>query len=368
MDEALKMYRKNELGFNEACRKYKIPKPTFRRHLKGLNVNTKFGRPKYLTDEAENEFVQYLLAMEANFFSYSVTALRQLAYQFAEKHKLPHPGFNKAQKMAGKHWYYNFKKEYPLLFSRTLMAISPRNKKLCMGRVRDFYNKYEKILNEHNLGADRIYNIDSTTLSHADNELISKNRSLSVTCICAMNPVGEFIPPMLIYERNTVDDSLKKEAPANTAFGCSKNGCITPELFLQWLEHFIKYTNLEESKNIQMLLLLDGHNEYSKSLAAMQLAREYGIFLLSFPLHTTQCLQPLRRTFFKSLEDTYKEAANFWLSSNHGKDIEQTNYAEILGYAFPRCVHMELGLKNFEITGLWPFNPNLVTEEYFIKS
>lgn len=33
---ALKEYNENKLGFNECCRKYGIPKPTFSRHSKGL--------------------------------------------------------------------------------------------------------------------------------------------------------------------------------------------------------------------------------------------------------------------------------------------------------------------------------------------
>lgn len=37
MDEALSKYRSGELGFNETCRRYKIPTPTLQRHLKGLN-------------------------------------------------------------------------------------------------------------------------------------------------------------------------------------------------------------------------------------------------------------------------------------------------------------------------------------------
>lgn len=117
-----------------------------------------------------------------------------------------------------------------------------------------------------------------------------------------MNAAGEFIPPMLIFKRVRMNDCLKKGAPPGTVFGCSKNGWITSELFVQWLEHFIKYTKLEKSNNKQVLLLLDGHTTHTKNIEAIHLACEYGIIMLSFPAHTTHRLQPLDRSFFKSLK------------------------------------------------------------------
>jgi hypothetical protein len=50
MDEALSKLRNGVIGFNEAHRKYKIPKPTLRRHHRGLNKNVKFGSPKDMTE------------------------------------------------------------------------------------------------------------------------------------------------------------------------------------------------------------------------------------------------------------------------------------------------------------------------------
>lgn len=80
MDEALQQHRDGKLGFNEACRLYSIPKPTFRRHLRGLNKTSKFGRPNDMTTEMENELAQHILNMESAFFGLTVTNVRKLAY------------------------------------------------------------------------------------------------------------------------------------------------------------------------------------------------------------------------------------------------------------------------------------------------
>jgi hypothetical protein len=57
MDEALSKLRNGVIGFNEAHRQNKIPKPTLRRHLRGLNQNVKFGRTKDMTENMKKELV-----------------------------------------------------------------------------------------------------------------------------------------------------------------------------------------------------------------------------------------------------------------------------------------------------------------------
>ena len=84
MEEALTKLFKEVTGFNKAHRPFKIPKPTLRRHFKGLNKTVKFGRPKDLTEKMEKELVKHVLNLESSFFGITATELRKLAYQFAE--------------------------------------------------------------------------------------------------------------------------------------------------------------------------------------------------------------------------------------------------------------------------------------------
>ncbi|XP_026463723.1 uncharacterized protein LOC113366349 [Ctenocephalides felis] len=126
MDEALKKHRNGEIGFNEACRRYKIPKPTFRRHLNGLNKNTKFGRPNDMPPDMEELLADHLIDLES-FFGLTNIEFRKYVFELAEKLQLPHR-FNKEKRIAGKKWYYRFIKDHPKLNSRvsepTLMANS----------------------------------------------------------------------------------------------------------------------------------------------------------------------------------------------------------------------------------------------------
>ena len=208
MEEALRKLSEGVIGFNEAYRQYNIAKPTLRRHFKGLNKNVKFGRPKGLTENMEKELVKHVLNLETSFFGLTATDLRRLAYQLAEKYKIPHR-FNREKEIAGKKWYYKFMKDNPCLSLRTPEATS-------MARARDFnkeciygfFDKYEAILDEYKFTANQIYNVDETGLStvhkpskiiaqkgkHQVGALTSGERGLTTTGVCFMKAAGKFIP------------------------------------------------------------------------------------------------------------------------------------------------------------------------------
>lgn len=271
-------------------------------------------------------------------------------------------------------------KDNPCLSLRTPEATSmARAKAFNKECVYGFFDKYESILDEYKFTANQIYNVDETRLStvhkpskiiaqqgkHQVGALTSGERDLTTTGVYCMNTAGEFIPPMLIFKRVRMNDCLKKGAPLGTVFGCSKNGWITSELFVQWLEQFIKYTKLEKSNSKQVLLLLDGHTTHTKNIEAINLACEYGIITLSFPAHTTHRLQPLDKSFFKSLKTNYNGASSSWLRTNPGNTIKQTTVSELLGIAYSKSVRMDIALNGFKSTDIWPCNRHEFDDDDF---
>lgn len=380
MDTALTKYTNKSMGFNEVCRFYHIPKPTFRRHLKGLNKQKSIGRPKDLSKDMEDELVKHVLDLESSFFGLRIRDLRSLAYQLAEKYELSHR-FNKTTKLAGWKWYYNFMKNHPEISLRTP---EPTSMARCQGFtkeiVNEFFDKYESIIDNGKFTAQQIYNVDETGLStvhkpskilahkgkHQVGAVTSGERGINTTCICCMNAAGEFIPPMLIYKRTRMADGLKRGGPPNTVYTCSESGWITAELFFEWLKHFITCTKLEKFKKNQVLLVLDGHATHTKNIDAIRLARDYGIVMLSLPPHTTHKLQPLDRSFFKPLKQHYNYACTTWMRNHPGSVIKQTNIAEILGMSYPRAVCMETAIHGFESCGLWPCNRLKIRDEEYV--
>ncbi|CAH2096960.1 unnamed protein product [Euphydryas editha] len=272
-------------------------------------------------------------------------------------------------------------KNHPEISLRTPEATSvARCKGFNKETVMAFFDKYESLLDMGQFTADKIYNMDETCLStvHKPSKVLAQKgkyqvgavttgeRGVNTTCICCMNAAGEFVPPMLIYKRKRMTDDLKRGGPPNTLYDCSESGWIVSALFIKWLEHFIKSLRLEKSKDSQVLLILDGHSTHTKNIDAINLAREYGIIMISLPAHTTHKLQPLDRSFFKSLKQNFSAACSSWMRNRPGSVIKQSNIAEILGEAYPRSVCMDKGIHGFESCGLWPCNRFKIRDEEYV--
>jgi len=118
-------------------------------------------------------------------------------------------------------------------------------------------------------------------------KVTSGERGSLVTFVCACNAAGIFLPPMYIFPRKRMVDSLMKDAPTQAVGYASPSGWTDSDLFVKWLEHFVKFTNT--SCDNPHLIVLDGHHSH-KTLGAVEVCRENGIELLTLPPHSTHKL------------------------------------------------------------------------------
>ena len=73
------------------------------------------GRYKTLFSEAqEKKLVDHLLHLEERLLGITLSDLRNVAFELAEKNKILHV-FNMEKRMAGKGWLYGFLKHHPVL-------------------------------------------------------------------------------------------------------------------------------------------------------------------------------------------------------------------------------------------------------------
>ncbi len=210
----------------------------------------------------------------------------------------------------------------------------------------DFFEKYCKLIDEHGLTAEKIYNVDETghsTVQKPSKVITTKGkrqvgattsaeRGTNTTGVYCHSATGHFLPLMLIFKRKRMADTLKVDAPTGTVFACTDSGWIDSDVFTQWMKHFIQSVN--SSKENKHLLLLDRHTSHSKNLDTIKLARENGVFLLSFPPHTTHRMQPLDVSFFKSLKNWYNIEVETYLRSSNGKTVNVYLVRKLVGKAF----------------------------------
>lgn len=389
MVRALEEFKKGEIKLNECCRKYEIPKKTFLRHMRGevkrgvscgisMPVN---GRETALPPDAEQELVRVIISFEESMFGLTITDIRKLAFQVLEANPHLVNPFNKEKRMAGKKWYYSFMKRHPELSLRQPENVSiARIRGFNSESVFHFYDILEKTVDENNLDALRIFNIDESGFStvqkkspkvvalkgkHQVGNIASGERGINTTFVCCTSASGNFVPPMIIFKRLRMHPSLKVGAPPGSIVEISETGYINTELFIKWLEHFIAY--VKPSVEEKVLLVLDGHTTHSKNLEAIQLARSNGVLLLQLPGHTTHRLQPLDVSIFKPFQTYYDEAICKWLRT-HEPPITQFEVAALLSEAYSRAATLSNAMSGFKATGIWPVDRNVFSDTDFIPA
>jgi DDE superfamily endonuclease len=302
------------------------------RHFKGQIIEPGrqcLGRFRVsLTASYEKELVTHALDLQRRFFGLTPLDMRRLAFQLAETRKLEHQ-FNRSKQMAGRKWLRNFMSRHNELalrepeatsFSRAVAFNKPQVKRF-FDLLQTEYGKSRGIM------ADQVYNMDESgiTAVHKPHRILARKgqkqigkitsgeRGKTVTVICAVNALGTYIPPLMIFPRRNMSQLLIKDGPPGTIGVATVSGWINSDVFIKWLNHFVAHAKPTPEKPV--ILLLDGHASH-KTLAAVEFCRAKHITLLSFPPHTTHKLQPLNLCFFGPLKTFYNSACDNWMSMN----------------------------------------------------
>ena len=155
---------------------------------------------------------------------------------------------------------------------------------------------------------------------------------------------------MLIFPRKNVREHFTKGGPPGCIGGANSSGWVNEDLFLDYLNHFICHTRC--SKENKVFLILDNHEAHI-SLAAIDLAKENGVVLLTMPPHTSHRLQPLDVCCFKPFKTAYAQAMENWMRSNTGKTITIYEIPEFVAHAQLHGLTVKNILSAFQSTGIF---------------
>mgnify|MGYP002224295709 CR=1 FL=1 len=192
----------------------------------------------------------------------------------------------------------------------------------------------------------------------------SSERGEIVMAVCCVNPTGNFIPPAMIFPRKRMKMELYENAPRGTLALVSESGYMNSELFLNWLQHFVDH--VKPCDNDPVLLILDNDASHC-SLQAVEFCRNHHI-LLSLPPHSSHMMQPLDRVIFASFKEIYAQEVNKWLCSHPGRSVTLVQIAGLFKSAFNRIATAGKAALSFSCTGIYPYNPNVFSEEDFLQA
>ncbi|KAF9224585.1 DDE-domain-containing protein [Gyrodon lividus] len=199
---------------------------------------------------------------------------------------------------------------------------------------------------------------------HQQRDKNYENITVMVT-ICAD---GKSIPPLAIYKGQAFSTNWHQDNELKARDKCvahSQKGWTDGVIGQLWIRNFDQKTQAKVNGHAH-LLLVDGHNfHYMKGF--LDYARDHKIHVLCYPGHVTHVYQGLDVTIFGVLKNHWSDEQNQHESSAQQKAMK-VNFISIYGCAHHAILIPENIFSAFKATGVWPFNPKVVTAEMMAPS
>ncbi|KAG8237396.1 hypothetical protein J437_LFUL013032 [Ladona fulva] len=321
-------------------------------------VPTSLGRFKrVLTDEMERELAQHCKDLDSMLYGLTRKHMMKVAFEYADLNGVA-DRFNNERKSAGKDWLKSFCKWHNLSVRSPEQCSVARAMGFNEVQVTQFYNNLKNCCMEKKFPAHRKFYMDETGISTVPNrppkvitpkgkktvcKISSAERGQTVTSVCCMSATGVFVLPALIFPRKRMNHLLYKDAPNGTLPLISDTGYMNSDLFIDWLKHFVKHA--KPSPEDPVLLIADNHISHC-SLPAVLFCRENHVTFLTLPPHVSHVLQPLDK----------------------GKVITLYEVSGIFQKAYIATARVQLAEKAFRVTGIEPYNPEIIGDECYSPS
>ncbi|XP_004208758.2 uncharacterized protein LOC101237033 [Hydra vulgaris] len=191
----------------------------------------------------------------------------------------------------------------------------------------EFFQNLKTVRNWYKFDPYCIYNVDETGLTTVQKpvevlagkgskqvgRITSAERGTLVTVCCALNAIGNSIPPLYVFSRVKFHDYMIKEGPPKCVGFANPSGWMNSDIFIEWIKYFGRYSNCSHESPV--LFLLDSHKSHI-SVRTLDLAIQHGITMLNFSPHCTHKLQPFNRTVFGPLKRFNNAACDNWVVTN----------------------------------------------------
>lgn len=386
LNDAAKAVMKERKSVNAASKEYNVKRMTLTRYLAkltsdGVTPSMGYKAPrKVFSEDQEKSLKDYLLQMASIFYGYSPKDVRRLAYECAVKYNIKIPATWTTNKMAGKEWLRNFLKRNQELSIRKPEPTSlGRATSFNALNVRLFFDKLAEVMDKYKFTASQIWNVDETGVSTVlkPNKIVaakgkrnvgamtSGERGTNVTVVTAVSACGNTVPAMFVFPRKNYKQHFINGGPPGCIGAGNASGWVTDTEFFQFMQHFISH--VKPSLESRILLVLDNHSSHLH-VETLNLAKNNGIIMLSFPPHCSHKLQPLDVSVFGPFKKYSGAAQDTWLRNNPGKCLTIYDIPKIVADSLPlaaTCINI---MKGFQKTGISPFNANIFTDDDFSPS
>ena len=256
MKEEILAVKIKDMGLSKAARIFDVSKSSLRRRLQKLEKsntgdNTDIIHKKLLcrlrnvlSESQEEELKKYITDMDNAFYRLTFMDIRVLVFEYFKRNEIDNP-FSKETEIAGEDIVRGFlerHKDLALLKTKgvALNRVFGLNKEV----VERYFDNFVILLNENHFEPHQIYyNCDETGITtvhkpakviaptgkNCVSSMISGEKGITTTVLCACNATGHFVPPIMIFKTKNTKTSLIDYAPPETMQECSENGWVNTE-------------------------------------------------------------------------------------------------------------------------------------------
>ena len=264
LEKALNAVLYNGLKVSRAAVDYGIPRSTLDDHVKGRVIpGSRSGPATLLTPSEEAELANFLLKTAEIGYPYS----RLQAIALVER-ILQSRGQSRARKVTHG-WWSSFSRRHKELSLKVSSSLSlARAKASSAESLSKYFTTLQETLQESKLIDEPglIYNMDEsgfplepkppkTIHKRGENPYhLSKGTKQQVTVVACVNATGQYIPPMVVWARKTMNTALSIGEVPGSVYGLTEKGWMTAKVFHKWFKrHFLRYASA-----VRPLILFNG--------------------------------------------------------------------------------------------------------------
>lgn len=343
-------------------RRWKGGKSLFQRQPNGRKLNP-------VQEKALCEYIDYFDAVGASINRRQIAiAANSILEEAHHDETIPPP-------QIGDHWLKRFLKRYPEYYVRRRRALDvERASALDKTVVERWFQDYQRVVTEHGICQQDIYNFDETGFQigvgrdqfiitrHPKKKLFNgsvTNRE-SITVLEAVSADGFTCPPLIILSAKQALLRWFDAIEGDEHISVTDTGYINDTLAYQWIQLFHKWT-IGRTIGRKRLVLCDRFGSHL-TRQFVQFCEKNDIILFFLLSHTSHILQPLDVGVFSVYKHWHSEAveaATMTGCRKFSKDEFLYSIGEIRRKTFqPHTIKL-----GFKLTGLWPINPKLITDE-----
>ena len=115
------------------------------------------------------------------------------------------------------------------------------------------------------------------------------------------------------------------------------------------------------------MLTLDNHDTHL-SIETIDIAKDNGVVIQTLPPHSSHKVQPLDRSVYGLFTAFWNQAATAFMTNHPGQIITIHDVAQNAGNTFQLAFTTKNIIAGFRVSGIYPFNPRVFSDEDFLCS